>query len=242
MGAEPKTPGNAHVHRFLKVFFAASVAIGLTGCVDTLEPSARKPLVAAPGVPVALVSLEGAPDTVIGRFQTALGSEAARREIALVQGSETPRYKLKGYLSAYDVEGGTALAWVWDMYDTSERRAKRVDGAQLVKRNSPEPWSVVDDAALQVAASSSMNEVASYLTSAPPATPAPATAQRPAAVAPAQTASATPPRAAQPAPVRPARSLVSAFDLSPGSSGLGASSLGGARPSLGASTLGLAAQ
>lgn len=229
--------------RAAQLCLAGAVSVFLTGCVDTLEPSARKPLVAAPGVPVALVSLEGAPDAVTGRFQTALTTEAARREIALVQGSETPRYKLKGYLSAYDVEGGTALAWVWDMYDTTERRAKRVDGAQLVKRNSPEPWSVVDDAALQVAASSSMNEVASYLSSAPPATPGPAAAQRPAAATPTQTASATPqPRAAQPAPVRPARSLVSAFDLSPGSSGLGAASLGAAKPSLGASTLGLAAQ
>lgn len=142
---------------------------GLTGCVDTLEQAntPRRPLVSAAGLSIALVSVDGAPDTVTQRFETALGKEASRREIALVQGSETPRYKLKGYLSAYEVEGGTALSWVWDMYDTTEKRARRVDGAQLVKRNAAEPWSTVDDATLQAAASNSMNEVASYLTNTP---------------------------------------------------------------------------
>ena len=159
----------------LKTTALAAMAIlascGLAGCVDTLEQAntPQRPLVNAAGVPVALVSLDGAPDTVTQRFETALGKEASRREIALVQGSETPRYKLKGYLSAYEVEGGTALSWVWDMYDTTEKRARRVDGAQLVKRNAAEPWSTVDDAALQAAASSSMNEVASYLTNTPSA-------------------------------------------------------------------------
>ena len=143
---------------------------------------ARRPFVNAPGVPVSLVSLDGAPEGVTQRFEAELGREAGRRQIALVQGSnaqssnaqasnaqgsETPRYRLKGYLSAYDVEGGTNISWVWDMYDTTEKRARRVEGAQLVKRNAAEPWSTVDDAVLQAAASNSMNEVASYLTGSP---------------------------------------------------------------------------
>ena len=140
-----------------------AAALGLTGCIDTLEGSQRRQ-VNAPGVPVALVSVEGAPDAVVTRFQSALAGEAQRREIGLVQGSEAPRYKMKGYLSAYETEGGTALAWVWDMYDTTEKRAKRLDGAQIVKREGAEPWAVVDDAALQRAAANGMNEVAAYLT------------------------------------------------------------------------------
>ena len=145
------------------------LALGLAGCIDTLEQgnSARRPLVNAPGVPVALVSLDGAPPSVTQRFETELGKQASRRQIMLVQGSETPRYRLKGYLSAYDVEGGTNVSWVWDMYDTTEKRARRVDGAQLIKRNAAEPWSTVDDDVLLAAASSSMNEVASYLSGAP---------------------------------------------------------------------------
>ena len=153
---------------------AILLSLGLSGCIDTLEQGsgARRPFVNAPGVPVSLVSLDGAPEAVTQRFEAELGREAGRRQIALVQGSnlqgtDTPRYRLKGYLSAYDVEGGTNIAWVWDMYDTTEKRARRVEGAQLVKRNAAEPWSTVDDAVLQAAASNSMNEVASYLTGSP---------------------------------------------------------------------------
>ena len=153
---------------------AILLSLGLSGCIDTLEQgsSARRPFVNAPGVPVSLVSLDGAPEAVTQRFEAELGKEAGRRQIALVQGSnlqgtDTPRYRLKGYLSAYDVEGGTNISWVWDMYDTTEKRARRVEGAQLVKRNAAEPWSTVDDAVLQAAASNSLNEVASYLTGSP---------------------------------------------------------------------------
>ena len=247
MGAEPRQPQKAREQRFFQpfffqLFFVVAVSIGMTGCVDTLEPSSRKPQVNAPGVPVALVSLDGAPEAIVGRFQAALSTEATRREISLVQGSETPRYKLKGYLSAYDVEGGTALAWVWDMYDSAERRAKRVDGAQLVKRNGAEPWSVVDDAVLQVAAASSMNEVASYLANAPLASSSPATApnapQRPAiAGAPVQAAAMSPARnaTAVSATTLPSRSAATAFDLTPGAQMTN-------RALLSASTLGLAAQ
>jgi len=207
---------------------ALVLASGLAGCMDTLEASSgRNALVSAPGVPVALVSVDGLPQPVGARFQSALDAEAKRRQITLVQGSEAPRYKLKGYLSAYEVEGGTALAWVWDMYDTSdEKRARRVDGAQVVKKSSAEPWSSIDDAALQSAAASSMNEVASYLAN-PQALPVrPAAAQQVAAVsvpslAAAAPVEAHPPRASnrpQPDPLPSVSAFAATFDL-PGPGG-----------------------
>lgn len=199
------------------------LALGLSGCMDTLEANnGRRPVVSAPSVPVALVSVDGVPQPVSDRFEAALNTEAKRRQIVLVHGSESPRYKLKGYLSAYEVEGGTALTWVWDMYDsTDEKRTRRVDGSQLVKTASAEPWSSVNDAALQAAAASSMNEVASYLANpdAPAVVPqqvAVASTTRLAAVSPAQ--DAHPPRASnrpQPEPLPSVNAFAATFDLQP---------------------------
>ncbi len=182
-----RIPGNTS----FKIAALALAASSLCACVDTsLDMNTRQqPQVKAPPIPVALVSVEGAPEPFTNRFQTALATEAKLREIVLVQGTEEPRFKLRGYLSAYEVQGGTAVTWVWDVYDTNARRAQRINGSQVVKRTDAEPWNVVDDTLLRFAASSSMNEVAAYLGSAPPAAsiktapkaPAPPAPGRPAA-------------------------------------------------------------
>jgi hypothetical protein len=167
------------------------IALGLVAalaaaCNETT--TAERPPVMAPGVPIAVESVSGAPDTVRGAFTTALSGEASARQVALVDPKTNPRYRVRGYLSAYPTEDGqTALAFVWDVFDAQKRRAQRVTGATVARANAGD-WSGVDQTTITKAASASMDQIAQFLTTRDPAdaAPAPATA-RTASAAPAPT-------------------------------------------------------
>ncbi len=148
------------------------LALGLSGCMETASDlnamHQKSPVqqVQAPNVPVMLVSIDGAPDAKTQQLNTIILTEAKQRSIILVTENAQSRFKIKGYMSAYGVQGGTVLSWVWDVYDTQLQRAQRIDGSTIVKKTNPDPWSTIDDTALKIAASTSMNDIAVYLASA----------------------------------------------------------------------------
>ena len=65
-----------------------------------------------------------------------------------------------------------AFAYVWDVYDTTKRRAQRVEGSTRVSGSPSDPWSAISEAALRAAAAQSMNEIAGFLVAAGPQTAA----------------------------------------------------------------------
>jgi hypothetical protein len=163
----------------LKIFMFSLIGFNLTACMETAsdlntirqrsEVKQHQDLqvqIQVPQIPVALISLEGAPDSTTAQLNLALISEAKLRNITLISDKTQPRFKLKGYISAYAVQGGTSLSWVWDMYDSQSQRAQRIDGSQIVKRVDSNAWAAIDDASLKLAASITMNDVANYLSNA----------------------------------------------------------------------------
>ncbi len=162
---------------FTKIILLTA-AFSLTACMETasdlntirqrseVKQSPLQVQIQAPQIPVTLISLEGAPDSVTAQFNIALMSEAKLRNILLASDKTHVRFKLKGYLSAYSVQRGTSLSWVWDMYDSQAQRAQRIDGSQIIKRTEADPWTAIDDATLKLAASIAMNDVANYLSNA----------------------------------------------------------------------------
>src|SRR5262245_13643156 len=67
----------------------------------------------APGVPIAFESIDGAPEALKSEFATALVSEAAARRLDVVPSEGPARYRLRGYLTAYQSDDGrTMLAYV----------------------------------------------------------------------------------------------------------------------------------
>jgi hypothetical protein len=76
---------------------------------------------------------------------------------------------VRGYLTAQPTEDGqTALAFVWDVYDESKKRAQRVQGESLGKRGGGgDPWAGIDQTIVAKAASESADAIASFLTTAP---------------------------------------------------------------------------
>ncbi len=142
-------------------------ALALAGCQETT--TAQRPRVDAPGVPVSVQSITGAPDAVTTRFAGLLGEAAAERRMEIVPGDKPARFRVRGYLTAQPTEDGqTALAFVWDVYDESKKRAQRVQGESLGRRGSgSDPWAGIDQTIVAKAASESMDAIAGFLVTTP---------------------------------------------------------------------------
>ncbi len=158
-----------HFSKTLQILCIFIFSLSLCACMETasdLSLSREKPQINAPPIPVSLISLEGAPDNITALFNTKLKEEAAKRDIHLVLDTAQPRFKLKGYLSAYSSENSTTISWVWDIYDTRLEHTQRIDGEVQIKQTNADAWNLADDATLKTAASNAMNEIASYLSTA----------------------------------------------------------------------------
>jgi hypothetical protein len=153
--------------RFSGPILGAAAALALAGCQETT--TAARPRVDAPGVPVSVQSISGAPDSVTTRFAGLLGEAAAERRMEIVPGDKPARFRVRGYLTAQPTEDGqTALAFVWDVYDETKRRAQRVQGESLGRRaGGSDPWAAIDQTVVAKAAAESMDAIASFLVTTP---------------------------------------------------------------------------
>lgn len=143
------------------------VALALAGCQETT--TAARPRVDAPGVPVSVQSISGAPDQVTTAFAGLLGEAAAERKMEIVPSDKPARFRVRGYLTAQPTaDGQTALAFVWDVYDERKKRAQRVQGESIGRGGSRgDPWAGVNQTIVAKAASDSMDAIAGFLTTAP---------------------------------------------------------------------------
>ena len=157
-------------HRLSGLALGPVLALALAGCQETTQTAAR-PRVDAPGVPVSVQSISGAPDDVTTNFAGLLGEAAAERKMEIVPGDKPARFRVKGYLTAQPTEDGqTALAFVWDVYDSTKQRAQRVQGESIGKRSSgSDPWAGIDRTVVAKAASDSMDAIAGFLVTTPAA-------------------------------------------------------------------------
>ncbi len=152
---------------------AAVVAVfGLGACQDAgFEASA--PPRAAPGVPIAVEAIEGPPAEVTGALNAALVQAAADHQVTLVDDTQAPRFRVKGYVTSDPAaDGKTELAYVWDVFDASNRRAQRVTGTLEVAGDPADPWARLDPATVKRIASKSMDGIADFLAGAAAASPA----------------------------------------------------------------------
>jgi hypothetical protein len=89
----------------------------------------------------------------------------------IVPGDKPARFRVKGYLTAQPTEDGqTALAFVWDVYDSTRQRAQRVQGESIGRRSGgSDPWAGIDRTVVAKAASDSMDAIAGFLVTTPAA-------------------------------------------------------------------------
>jgi hypothetical protein len=155
----------------------AAAALALGGCQNSGGASLSRGSPA--GVPIAVESIEGAPPAVRTALASELVSAATARQVELVGAHAQARYRVRGYLTTEaTADGGTALAFVWDVFDAEKRRAQRVTGSSPVRAGAKNMWEALDKEALARLAARSMDEIATFLSasasgSIPPAAPAP---------------------------------------------------------------------
>ena len=175
-GAEltPRSPAR----RLATFILAASLAVTLTGCVETageMDASAPAPATAQARVlgspraaTAAFTLLEGAPQPVLDRFIRILATETKNRDITPVQ-PDSAKYIVHGYLHATRTAGGVTLGYVWDIFDSRKTRIQRIEDKITAPGAAADPWSIADDRILGSLAAKSADDLAALLASMPEA-------------------------------------------------------------------------
>ncbi len=174
--------------RVLAPTCAMAVALGLGGCLDAASDTAAptvayRPIERREGVSlapatVAIVSVQGAPESVAASFSQELARDAKAREIVLVDPKKA-RYLVRGYLSATATADGATLEYVWDVFGPDKRREQRLNDVISVKGEGKgdDPWGIAGDAALNSVAAKSADDLAAFLSNTPDAKPTVAVAR-----------------------------------------------------------------
>ena len=134
--------------------------MGLTvcGCVNTGQIAN---LTETRRATVAFESIDGPPPAVFQKLMQSLKDEAGSRQIAVVPVSEA-NYRLRGYLAAQGGDGATSIAWVLDVYDSSQHRIFRLSGEEKATGRAGS-WAAADDQALARIARTSMDRFTAFL-------------------------------------------------------------------------------
>ena len=151
----------------------------LAGCVDTTsefrsagtsgQAAIAKASLGSPrGAAVALASIDGAPAAVTARFSALFASAAAQRDMTIAD-AQKANYLVRGYLTAYPVENGTAIGYVWDVFDASRHRTQRVNDAIIVHSSDTDAWQLASDGVLDSLAAKSAEDLVQFLAGTPEA-------------------------------------------------------------------------
>jgi len=156
----------------------AALAASAAGCSSLTSSNGRMSLASAvsPSSTVAFESIDGPPPDKFRKLVDNLNEEAQARRLAVASRESPSAYRVRGYLAAKVAKGETTVSWVWDVFDGDQHRALRITGEESVKGRQRNAWAIADDAMLHRIARSSMDQLASFLTSpeVAPGTPAPA--------------------------------------------------------------------
>jgi hypothetical protein len=179
-----------------RILLCASLCLAtslLAGCNETTS-SLREPIKAAASAPVRnpnasprgasvalnLTGVESVPPAVVSRFSEALAHAADARGVEVVD-PKLAKYFVQMHLTAYPAgNGATGLAYVSDVFDARKNRAQRLGDDIVLKGAAADPWSLVDDKAVEAIAARSADDLAAFLSNTPEAI---AAASAPAAVA-----------------------------------------------------------
>ena len=142
----------------------------MSGCVTDGQPVPS--LFGGRSGAVAFDTIDGPPVEVFRTLVQKLDAEAQARQIAVVPHDSPAQYRVRGYLAANVTRRETAIAWVWDVYDSEERRRVRITGEEPAGRVGRNAWAAANDAVLERIARNGMERLAAFL-AAPGAEPPP---------------------------------------------------------------------
>ncbi len=143
---------------------AVAAALALAGCITTgttpVSPTA------AEGATIIFESIDGPPRPVSTRLARSLDQEAAARRMVVVTRGGQALYHIRAYLAAHNEGGATSLAWAFDVYDAERKRAFRLRGEERAAGGAQGgSWNAANDAMLQRIASTSIDQLMTFIAS-----------------------------------------------------------------------------
>jgi hypothetical protein len=167
LGPPAARAAKAGIDRMVGGIGVLFVGLTVSACVNTGQIAN---LTETRRTTVAFESIDGPPPAVFNKLVQSLKTEAGSRQISVVSPSEA-NYRLRGYLAAHGGDGATSVAWVLDVYDSSQRRAFRLSGEEKAagrvgSASSGAAWAAVDDQVLSRIARASMDRFTAFLATA----------------------------------------------------------------------------
>ncbi len=142
----------------------AALLLGLAtaGCNTSGQPGLFS---SAARSSVAFEAIDGPPAPVFRKLVSKLNDEAQVRQIAVVSREAPSQYRVRAYVAAQIQGKGkrNTIAWVWDVYDSDERRAVRLSGEEQAGPYRRDAWASADEKVLSRIAQSGMQQLAEYL-------------------------------------------------------------------------------
>jgi hypothetical protein len=150
-----------------------AVACALGGCAG--GGAVNSYAMASSGTPngttVAFESIDGPPPQIFDRMVGVLDSESKLRSLSVVSREGQASYRVRSYLAAEVNHGRATIAWVWDVYDSSQQRALRLSGEEPAGKAGRDAWASADDLVLRRIAQAGFSGLSAMIngTEAPPA-------------------------------------------------------------------------
>ncbi len=141
---------------------AVTAALALAGCITTGTTTVSP--TAAEGATIIFESIDGPPRPVSTRLARSLDQEAAARRLVVVTRGGQALYHIRAYLAAHNDGGTTSLAWAFDVYDAERKRAFRLNGEERAAGGAQGgSWNAASDATLQRIASTSIDQLMTFI-------------------------------------------------------------------------------
>ena len=113
--------------------------------------------------PIAFAPVIGAPAKVASKMNELLVASAGQKNIPVVPPKEAD-YTVRGYLVAAADAKGTKFSYIWDITDKGGKRAKRIQGDELIEgKKGGDPWALVDEAAMQRVAVKTADDLLAWI-------------------------------------------------------------------------------
>ena len=143
-----------------------NLGLAVTGGSTTEQQVTQNNATAPTKPPITFAQVFGPPVNVAQKLSGALENEAQVRSIKVIKDkSAKTGYTVRGYLSASPEKNGTKLSYIWDVTNPAGKRAHRIKGEEIVagRKNEKDPWSAIDQSAIQVIASKTATRLANWL-------------------------------------------------------------------------------
>ncbi len=141
------------------------VAMLVAGCQTATQGSvgtfsgprtAFAPFAAKKRAAIAFEPVIGPTAEAAARLGPALGSAALATEVPVIPaGADGATLRVKGYLTANAVNGGTAIVYHFDVHNLDGTRILRISGEEQAAK-ATDPWSAFDEATAEAIASRTM--------------------------------------------------------------------------------------